>query len=65
VKLTEARNRIGKRAYVRAVGYPNEPFDQAREKARGWGWRIYDVPSGHDVMLDMPERLAEILIEVA
>ena len=28
-------------------------------------WRTYDVPCGHDVMVDMPERLAEILLEVA
>jgi pimeloyl-ACP methyl ester carboxylesterase len=65
VQLTGARNRIGKRAYIRAAGYPNEPFDLAREKARGLGWRIYNCDCGHDVMVDMPERLAEILIEVA
>jgi hypothetical protein len=28
-------------------------------------WQSYEVPSGHDVMVDMPERLAEILLEVA
>jgi hypothetical protein len=28
-------------------------------------WRSYEVPSGHDVMVDMPERLTEILLEVA
>jgi len=28
-------------------------------------WRSYEVPSGHDVMVDMPERLAAILLEVA
>jgi hypothetical protein len=28
-------------------------------------WRTYEVPSGHDVMVDMPERLTEILLEVA
>ena len=26
-------------------------------------WRIYEVPCGHDVMLDMPEQLAAILQE--
>jgi hypothetical protein len=29
------------------------------------GWTTYEVPSGHDVMVDMPERLVEILLEVA
>ena len=28
-------------------------------------WRVYELPCGHDVMVDMPERLAEILLEVA
>jgi hypothetical protein len=25
------------------------------------GWDLYEVPCGHDVMIDMPEKLAEIL----
>jgi hypothetical protein len=28
-------------------------------------WRTYGVPSGNDVMVDMPDRLSEILLEVA
>jgi pimeloyl-ACP methyl ester carboxylesterase len=62
VKLSGARERIGKRAYIRASAYPNPVFDAhaAKLKARP-GWRVYDVPSGHDVMVDMPDRLVEIL----
>jgi len=48
-----------------ATGYPNEPFDRGLAKARARGWRSYEVPCGHDVMLDQPERLAAILREVA
>ena len=29
------------------------------------GWRLSKLPTSHDVMVDMPERLAEILAEVA
>ena len=29
------------------------------------GWTIYDVDCGHDVMLDAPERLTEILVAEA
>jgi len=29
------------------------------------GWKTYQVASGHDVMIDRPERLVEILLEVA
>ena len=28
-------------------------------------WRTFGVPCGHDVMVDMPDKLAEILMEVA
>ena len=61
--LTRARERIGKKAYIRATGYASEPFDRALANARVKGWRIYEVPCGHGVMLDMPERLAAILQE--
>jgi pimeloyl-ACP methyl ester carboxylesterase len=63
--LTGARERIAKRSYIRATGYPSQPFDRGLADARAKGWRTYEVACGHDVMLDMPERLAEILQEVA
>jgi len=64
VKLTGARERVGKKAYIRAAAYPNPVFDAHAEKLRSRpGWRVYDVPCGHDVMIDMPERLVEILLE--
>ena len=61
--LTRARERIGKKTYIRATGYASDPFDRAMTNARAKGWRTYEVPCGHDVMLDMPERLAAILQE--
>jgi pimeloyl-ACP methyl ester carboxylesterase len=66
IKLTGARERIAKKTYIRAKGYPSPSFDAAAERVRSdKSWRHYEVPCGHDVMVDMPERLAEILIEVA
>jgi hypothetical protein len=38
-------------------------FDAGLACARQKGWRTCEVPCGHDVMLDMPERLTEILQE--
>lgn len=61
VTLSGARERIARKSYIRAGAYPNPPFDAALEKARARGWRTYEVACGHDVMLDAPERLAEIL----
>jgi pimeloyl-ACP methyl ester carboxylesterase len=63
--LTGARERIANRAYIRATGYPSESFDRGLAKARAQNWTTYEVPCGHDVMLDMPDRLAAILREVA
>jgi len=66
IRLTGARERIGKKAYIRAASYANPGFDKALDRLKGAAaWRTYGVPCGHDVMVDMPERLAEILIEVA
>ena len=66
IKLTGARERIAKKTYIRATAYASPSFDAGLERARSdKSWRHYEVPCGHDVMVDMPERLAEILVEVA
>ena len=62
---TGGREKIAKKTYVRAAGYNSPSFDMAlgRVKADA-SWKTFAVPSGHDVMVDMPERLVEILLEV-
>lgn len=66
VRLTGARERIAKKTYVRAANYPSTYFSMFHEKYKNDpAWRAYALPCGHDVMVDMPERLAEILEEVA
>jgi pimeloyl-ACP methyl ester carboxylesterase len=61
--LTRARERIANKVYIRATGYASEPFDRAMANARAKGWQVHEVACGHDVMLDQPERLADILQE--
>jgi pimeloyl-ACP methyl ester carboxylesterase len=64
--LTGARERIARKSYIRALNNANPGFDKAMARAKADpSWRTYEVPCGHDVMVDMPERLAEILLEVA
>lgn len=66
IKLTGARERVPNKAYIRASGYPNVSFDKAYARVKADPtWRTYEVPCGHDVMVDEPERLTEILLEVA
>ena len=64
--LTGARERIAKKTYIRASGYPNVSFEKALARVTADpSWRTYEVPCGHDVMIDDPERLTEILLEVS
>jgi len=66
IKLSGARERIAKKTYVRAKGYDNPAFDLALARVKADAtWRVHELPSGHDVMVDQPDRLTEILLEVA
>jgi pimeloyl-ACP methyl ester carboxylesterase len=66
IALTGARDRIARKSYIRAKNYANPGFDRAFGAAQSdSSWRTYEAPCGHDVMVDMPERLTEILLEVA
>ena len=66
IRLTGARDRVPKKAYILATGYGNPPFVAAHAKLKADPtWRLFDVPCGHDVMVEMPDRLTEILLEVA
>jgi pimeloyl-ACP methyl ester carboxylesterase len=64
--LTGARDRIARKSYIRAASYANPGFDRALATARADpSWRTYEVSCGHDVMIDAPDRLTEILLEAA
>jgi pimeloyl-ACP methyl ester carboxylesterase len=66
IALTGARDRITRKSYIRAASYANPGFDRALAAARSDpSWRTYEVACGHDVMVDAPDRLTEILLEVA
>ena len=66
VRTTGARERIAKKVYVRAAGYSSPYFSMIYDKLNADpAWRAHSLPCGHDVMVDMPERLTEILEEVA
>jgi pimeloyl-ACP methyl ester carboxylesterase len=65
-RLTGARERIAKKTYVRAGGYPAVYFSAFHTKLKADpSWRCLELPCGHDIMIDMPERLADVLEEAA
>jgi len=69
ITLTGARERISKKTYIRAPRYPSPMFDAALAKCKAAGeWRtieLAETESGHNVMIDAPARLVEILLEVS
>jgi len=61
-----AREKVAKKTYVRALKYNNVAFNNALAKTKAdKTWRTYELDTGHDVMIEMPDRLVEILLEVA
>jgi len=66
IRLTGARERIARKTYIRAKSYANPAFDRAFAAVQSdRSWRSYEVPCGHDVMVDMPDRLSELLLQAA
>jgi len=66
IALTGARDKIARKTYIRAKNYANPGFDRAVTAVKSDpSWRLHEVPSGHDVMVDAPERLSELLLEAA
>jgi hypothetical protein len=61
--LTRARERIGKKDIHQGDRLREQPFE-SKGKCQSIGLiAFYEVPCGHDAVLDMPERLAAILEE--
>jgi pimeloyl-ACP methyl ester carboxylesterase len=66
IALTGARDRIARKSYIRAKSYANPGFDRAYDALKSDpSWRSYEVLCGHDVMVDAPDRLTEVLLEAA
>ena len=66
IKKADAREKIARKTYIRALNFVSPVFDQTLARIKtAPGWKTYEVASGHDVMVDQPERLVEILLDVA
>jgi pimeloyl-ACP methyl ester carboxylesterase len=73
MSLTGAVARLPKRTYILAEGWapPAEmggesPFvPLAKRLKQDKAWRVVSVPCGHDVMVDMPKELADLLVEAS
>lgn len=67
IRLTGARDRVAKKTYIRAPNYPQPAFDAALAACRADGsWTTcVTTDAGHDIMVDAPDWLADILMKHA
>jgi pimeloyl-ACP methyl ester carboxylesterase len=67
IKLTGARDKVAKKTNIRAPKYPQKAFDKAYAECKAdKTWQTFETTTaGHDVMVDAPEWLADILIKVS
>jgi pimeloyl-ACP methyl ester carboxylesterase len=65
IVMTGARDKVAKKIYIRAVDFPMPQFDRWLQQVEAKpDWKTYKIPnSGHDVMIDRPDRLVEVLLE--
>jgi hypothetical protein len=63
VMLSGAFAQARKRTYIQAAGYTRSAFGPIADRLRrDKSWTVTLLPCGHDVMVDMPGELAELLI---
>jgi pimeloyl-ACP methyl ester carboxylesterase len=63
LSLTGAAFKVPKKAYIQATACLSPAFQSACERlARTPGWKTHMVDCGHDVMIDRPAELAELLM---
>jgi len=67
IKLTGARDKVAKKTYIRAPRYPQPGFDKAYADCKAdKTWRTFEnTKSGHDIMVDDPVWLTDILLKVS
>jgi pimeloyl-ACP methyl ester carboxylesterase len=60
--FTGARDKIAKKTYIRATGFPSVPFDTLLAKLKtNPGWKTHEMACGHDAMVDSPDELAGLI----
>jgi pimeloyl-ACP methyl ester carboxylesterase len=64
IRLTDARERIRRKVYLRAVGFRSRMFDDIRGRLQHEpGWLLHEIDVGHDVMIDAPDALTALLLQ--
>ena len=54
-----------RKAYVRHTGPPLASLERSYRRAVSDGWDCRDMAAGHDMMLEVPDLVADLLVELA
>src|SRR5262249_40283254 len=65
IKLNRVPSRMHDTLHILATGWHNSPFGAAHERAKAKGWQTRTVACGHEVILDLPGELTDLLLEFA
>ena len=67
IKLTGAREKIARKTYIRAPRYPQAAFDKALAECKADStWKTFvNENTGHDVMVDQPQWLADVILQAS
>jgi len=63
LKLTGAYMRIAQKVYVQAKN-PGGALPVPVRVGEDPGWHVFEIPSGHDVMIDAPAALADVFLSI-
>jgi hypothetical protein len=66
IRLSGAIQKVAKKTYIRAPKYPQRAFDKAYADCKAdKSWRTFETTAGHDVMVDAPEWLVDVMLQVS
>ena len=65
IRLNRIPSRTHDATHILATGWDNSPFRDSHERAKAKGWKTRTIACGHEVMLDSPVELTEMLLELA
>ncbi len=65
-KAIDGRESIARKTFIRSTGFTNPALAQALAKTKADPtWRTFVMEGGHDLMIEKPRELADILMQVA
>ena len=66
IRIGHGADRIPNHAYIYANNWGNPQITKQYQLAKQReGWKVFEVESGHDIMIDAPDELAKILVSVS